>query len=75
MALGSTQPLTKMSTRNLPGGGGGVKGGRAARKSDKLTYICEVIVYKMWEPRRITTLWPQWSVTGIILTFYLAKKI
>jgi hypothetical protein len=29
MALGSTQPLTKMSTRNLPwGGGGGVKGGQ-----------------------------------------------
>jgi hypothetical protein len=23
MALGSTQPLTEMSTRNLPGGGGG----------------------------------------------------
>jgi hypothetical protein len=30
MALGSTQPLTKMSTRNLPGGGGG-KGGRRIR--------------------------------------------
>jgi hypothetical protein len=29
MALVSTQPLTEMSTRNLPGGGGGgVKGGR-----------------------------------------------
>jgi hypothetical protein len=25
MALGSTQPLTEMSTRNLPGGGGGGK--------------------------------------------------
>jgi hypothetical protein len=31
MALGSTQPLTEMSTRNLPGGGGGVKGGRRVR--------------------------------------------
>jgi hypothetical protein len=30
MALGSTQPLTEMSTRNLPGGGG-VKGGRCVR--------------------------------------------
>jgi hypothetical protein len=29
MALGSTQPLTEMSTRNLPGGG--VKGGRHVR--------------------------------------------
>jgi hypothetical protein len=30
MALGSTQSLTKMSTRNLPGGGG-VKDGRRVR--------------------------------------------
>jgi hypothetical protein len=29
MALGSTQPLTEMSTRNLPGDG--VKGGRRVR--------------------------------------------
>jgi hypothetical protein len=28
MALGSTQLLTEISTRNFPGGGGGVKGGR-----------------------------------------------
>jgi hypothetical protein len=38
MALGSTQPLTEMSTRNLPGGGG-VKG-QPARKADNLTAIC-----------------------------------
>jgi hypothetical protein len=32
MALGSTQPLTEMSTRNLPEGKGeGVKGGRRVR--------------------------------------------
>jgi hypothetical protein len=31
MALGSTQPLTEMSTRNLPGGKG-----RPASKADKL---------------------------------------
>jgi hypothetical protein len=36
MALESTQPLTEISTRNLPG----VKD-RAARKEDKLTAICE----------------------------------
>jgi hypothetical protein len=35
MALGSTQPLTQMSTRNLPGGKG-----RPARKADNLTAIC-----------------------------------
>jgi hypothetical protein len=39
MALGSTQPLTEMSTRNLPGGKK-----RPARKADNLTTICEPIV-------------------------------
>jgi hypothetical protein len=38
MALGSTQPLTEMSTRNLPGAKG-----RQARKADNLTDICEPI--------------------------------
>jgi hypothetical protein len=41
MALGSTQPLTEMSTRNIPGGEG-----RPAPKADNLTAICEPIVYK-----------------------------
>jgi hypothetical protein len=35
MALGSAQPLTKMSTRNLPGGKK-----RPARRADKLAAIC-----------------------------------
>jgi hypothetical protein len=39
MALGSTQPLTEMSTRNLPGGKGG-----PALKADNLTAIYEPIV-------------------------------
>jgi hypothetical protein len=39
MALGSTQPLTEMSTRNFPGGKE-----RLARKADYLTVICEPIV-------------------------------
>jgi hypothetical protein len=38
MDLGSTQSLTEMSTRNLPGGKG-----RPARKADNLTAICEPI--------------------------------
>jgi hypothetical protein len=38
MALGSTQPLTEMSTSNLPGGKG-----CPARKADNLTAICESI--------------------------------
>jgi hypothetical protein len=39
MASGSTQPLTEIGTRNLPG----VKG-RPARTADNLTTICEPIV-------------------------------
>jgi hypothetical protein len=38
MALGSTQPLTETSTRELPGGKG-----RPERKADNLTAICEPI--------------------------------
>jgi hypothetical protein len=42
MALESTQPLTEMSTRNLPGEGEGK--GRPARKADNLTVIYEATV-------------------------------
>jgi hypothetical protein len=38
MALGSTQPLTEMSIRGLPGGKG-----RPAREADNITAICELI--------------------------------
>jgi hypothetical protein len=51
MALGSAQPLTEMSTRNILG-----SKGRSARTA-VFTAICEPIVYKMWEPRRLTNLW------------------
>jgi hypothetical protein len=51
MALGSTQPLTEMSARNLPGGKR-----RPASKADNLTAMWEPIVHKMWEPRRLTAL-------------------
>jgi hypothetical protein len=39
MVLGSTQPLTEMGTRKLPG-----SKGRPARKSDNLTANCEPTV-------------------------------
>jgi hypothetical protein len=39
MTLGSTKPLTELSTRNLFGGKG-----RPARRADKLTATCELIV-------------------------------
>jgi hypothetical protein len=41
MALGSTQPLTEMSTMNLPGGKK-----RVARRADNLAAICELNVWK-----------------------------
>jgi hypothetical protein len=53
MALGSTQPLTEMSTRNFAEGKG-----RPTGKNDNLTAICELrLTRKMWEPRRLTTIW------------------
>jgi hypothetical protein len=52
MALCWTQPLTEMSTRNLPG-----SKERPALKADNLTANSEPIVKKMWEPRRLTILW------------------
>jgi hypothetical protein len=77
MALGSTQPLTEMSTRNISGGEG-----RPARKADNLTAICEPIAYKMWEPQHLSTLWvstaryrdiftlpTHWKVTRIEICF------
>jgi hypothetical protein len=39
MALGSTQPLTEMSTKDFPGGKGW-----PTRKADNLAAICEPIV-------------------------------
>jgi hypothetical protein len=51
MVLGSTQTLTDMNTRNLPGGKG-----RPTRNADNLTFICQLIVKKIWEPLRVTTL-------------------
>jgi hypothetical protein len=44
MDLGSTQPLTEMSTKNISG-----SKARPARKADNLTAICEPILHKMWE--------------------------
>jgi hypothetical protein len=60
MALGSTQPLTLWD--NLPG-----SKGRPVRKADNLTAICEPIVWKMWDLRRITNLWRPPPVTALHL--------
>jgi hypothetical protein len=64
MALWLTHPLTEMSTRNLPG-----DKGRPTRKADNLTAMCEPIVQKMWEPRRLTTLWAYTACYSCSFTF------
>jgi hypothetical protein len=64
MGVGSTQPLTEMSTRNIPGGEG-----RPALKADNLTAICEPIFYKMWELQHLTTLWVSTSRYRDTFTF------
>jgi hypothetical protein len=43
MALVLTQPLTEMSTKNIPGRGGGGEAWPVC-KADNLTVICEPIV-------------------------------
>jgi hypothetical protein len=52
MALGSTQPLTEMSTRSLPG----VKGCQLMRLATSQPSVSR-LSRKMWEPWRLTTLW------------------
>jgi hypothetical protein len=61
----STQPLTEMSTRNLPRGEG-----QPVHKTDNLTAIYETTVYKMWAPQHLTK--PvAWPLTVTALPFYL----
>jgi hypothetical protein len=53
MALESTQPLTEIYIPGIF-----LRGkGRPALKADKFTAISEPPLYKMWEPRRLTTIW------------------
>jgi hypothetical protein len=65
MSLGTTQPQTEMSARNLPGGKEW-----PTRKADNLTAICEQTVYKTWEPRRLKTLWASTICYGDSFTFF-----
>jgi hypothetical protein len=51
MALGSTQPLTEMSTGDLPGGKGRAAGSQPHR------HLWASFLDKMWETRSLTTIW------------------
>jgi hypothetical protein len=57
MALGSTQPLIEMSTRNFPGGKK-----RQGRRADELAECL-----KMWESQPLATLRASTASTGITL--------
>jgi hypothetical protein len=70
MALWSTQSLTEMSTRNVL-----VGKGRPARKADNLTTIYKPIVYKMWEPRRLTTLWASTACYRGSFPFFSVSRV
>jgi hypothetical protein len=81
MAVVSTQPLTQISIRNLPGGGG-VKGGRRVRLIAVPPYIRR-LSKKMWEPRRLTTLWASMAsyycnsavhYNSVIIVFFVDKN-
>jgi hypothetical protein len=70
VALGSTQPVTEMSTRNLSGGKG-----QLANKTDNLTVACEPTVYKMWEPSQRHIYKSLQSVTPNITAFQIVAVI
>jgi hypothetical protein len=57
-----------MSIRNILGGKG-----RPVLKADNVTAIYEPIVWKMWKPQHLTTLWASTACYRDTFTFYVYK--
>ena len=75
MALGTTQPLVKMSTRDIPAG----KGGRCVRLTTSPPSQAEC--HEIWEPKSPGTLWATLGLLRdcfalfIIGSFYAIGKV
>jgi hypothetical protein len=65
MALGSTLPLVKMSTTNIPGG----KGGRCVRLTTSPP--SRAVCHEIWESKTPGTLWATPGLLRDSFTFYL----
>jgi hypothetical protein len=68
MALGSTQPLVKMSTRNFPGG----KGGRCVRLTTSPSSHAEC--HEIWGPKPTGSLWATPGLLRDSFTFTYPSK-
>ena len=71
LALGSTQPLTEMSTRNISWGG--VKGCRYVRLTTLPPSCADCL--EIWEPQPAGTLWASQVCNGIALPFFICHVI
>jgi hypothetical protein len=69
VALGSTQSLVKMSTRNIPGG----KGGRCVRLTTSPSLRAEC--HEIWEPKPPGTLWATLGLLQDSFTFYHVPQL